>query len=226
MPLVTLGLIAANTVIFLLELSSGNEYMRVIATFGLIPHRAISAFLTSPFDVIGWLPPFVTSIFLHGGWIHFIGNMWFLWIFGDNVEDRMGRLRFLGFYLGCGVVASVTQVLFDVTSQVPVIGASGAVAGVLGAYLLLFPRAKILTLLPIFFFITFVRIPAVYFLGFWFLKQIWWGSLTLSAMGGRATDVAWWAHAGGFVVGFITAVAFRKRRVESGRPPDGSTTAP
>ena len=137
----------------------------------------------------------------------------------------MGRLRFLVFYLGCGVAASIVQVLFDLRSEVPVIGASGAVAGVLGAYLLLFPRAKILTLLPIFFFITFVRIPAIYFLGFWFLKQIWWGSLTLSAMGGTVTDVAWWAHTGGFVTGFAAALAVRRRRAPSDRPPKDSVTA-
>ena len=155
--------------------------------------------------------PFFTSIFLHGGWFHVIWNVWFLWIFGDNVEDHLGHLKFLFFYITCGVLAGVAHVYMNPTSMVPTIGASGAIAGVMGAYIFLFPRAKVLTLIPIFLFFPIIHIPAFVFLGFWFLVQFLSGFASLSISGGYS-DVAWWAHIGGFMVGLLTVMFVFPRR--------------
>jgi membrane associated rhomboid family serine protease len=169
-----------------------------------------------PFDDY-W--PFVTCMFLHGGWAHIIGNMWSLWIFGDNVEDRMGSIRFLFFYLLTGLAAGLTHYLTNADSVVPTVGASGAIAGVLGAYFVLFPRSQIIVLVPIFFFPFFFQLPAVTYLLFWFLSQILGGAiagLSASQVGG----IAFWAHAGGFVAGvllhrlFILPEQQRPRRFE------------
>ena len=141
----------------------------------------------------------LTCIFLHGGWMHIMGNMWMLWIFGDNVEDRMGHFRYLAFYVLCGFVASAVHMLADTSSAIPTIGASGAVAGVMGAYMVLYPRAKVLSVVPIFFFIHMIVLPAPVFLGIWFLLQFFHGTSAMSS------GVAWWAHIGGFITGFIAA---------------------
>jgi membrane associated rhomboid family serine protease len=151
-----------------------------------------------------------TSMFMHAGLMHLVGNMLYLWIFGDNVEDRMGHVKYAVFYVLCGVGAAAAHTAIDPTSQVPTVGASGAIAGVLGAYLLAFPRAQVSTLVPLGFFITVARLPALIVLGFWFVLQFisGLGSLSMRQMGG----VAWWAHIGGFVVGMALLFVFQKRR--------------
>jgi membrane associated rhomboid family serine protease len=151
-------------------------------------------------------------MFLHGGFLHILGNMLYLWIFGDNVEDRMGHLRYLVFYLLCGWAASYAHVWSDPASRLPSIGASGAIAGVLGAYLVLYPRAKVVTLIPLGFFTEIVRIPAFLVLAFWFLQQFVAGALSLSARTAQSGGVAWWAHIGGFATGLLLVGLFQRRR--------------
>jgi len=151
----------------------------------------------------------LTSMFLHGSIMHLVGNMLYLWIFGDNVEEAMGRVRFLIFYLLCGAAAAVTQIAVDPSSTVPMLGASGAIAGVLAAYFVLFPQSRVLTLVPIFFFIRLISVPAVFFLGFWFALQLISGAGAIGDTGG----VAWWAHIGGFMAGALLVVLFRRRHV-------------
>ena len=199
-PVTTVALIAINTLVFLYEVSLPQTQLRAfIRHYGLVPAS------------FSWLSVF-TSLFLHGGWLHCIGNMWCLWIFGDNVEDRMGHGRFLVFYLLCGMLATCGHVLVDPFSLVPTIGASGAIAGVMGAYLVLYPRSRILTLIPIVIFFPVVEIPAVYFLGFWFVIQLFSGVGSLATSGGApAGGVAFWAHVGGFVAGVLGVFVFRRR---------------
>jgi membrane associated rhomboid family serine protease len=218
-PIANIGLIIVNVLIFLFEISLGSRQLdHLISTFGILPERLS---LVQP---LTWLP-LLTSMFLHGGWFHLISNMWALFIFGDNVEDRMGPVRYLVFYLVAGVVsgithAYVTNFFFGVASlqaSIPTVGASGAIAGVLGAYLVLYPRARVITLIPVFILPWFVEIPALIYLGFWFIMQLFPGLLSLgevgdvgSAMGG----VAWWAHIGGFLFGILFVRLFvRPRRV-------------
>ena len=156
-----------------------------------------------------------TSMFLHGGWLHLIGNMLYLWIFGNNIEDAMGHVRYLIFYLVCGVAASFSHILSDAQSVIPSIGASGAISGVLGAYLLLYPRAKVLVLVPLGFFTQLMHIPASIVLGLWFLLQL----LSSAMSGGQGGGVAWWAHIGGFVAGVLLVALFKKRKVRFFNPP-------
>jgi membrane associated rhomboid family serine protease len=165
---------------------------------------------TFNFDTMTFLPLF-TSMFMHGGWLHLIGNMLFLYVFGDNIEDRLGHLRYLLFYLLAGLGAAFTQIFINPVSQIPMVGASGAIAGVLGAYILLFPTARILTLIPIFFFIQLVELPAYLFLGIWFIMQLVSGMLSLG-IGADAGGVAWWAHIGGFATGAVLLVFLKSRR--------------
>ncbi len=212
-PVMTVVLVAANVAVFLYALTlSRGQIQEFFYLFGIVParfsHPAWAARIGFPLHTF-W--PFLTSMFLHAGWLHLLGNMWTLWIFGDNVEDRMGPLRFLAFYLLCGVVAGGVQWLTNANSTVPTVGASGAIAGVMGAYFVMFPRARILMLLPIFVFPFFFEIPAFVFLGYWFLLQVFSGSLALagpSEVGG----VAWWAHGGGFVAGALVHALFVGRR--------------
>jgi membrane associated rhomboid family serine protease len=145
--------------------------------------------------------PLLTSMFLHGGWLHFLGNMLYLWVFGDNIEDRIGHFGFLGFYLTCGLAAAFLHIFTNTASIVPTVGASGAIAGVLGAYLVLFPGARVLTLVPIFFFFQLIELPALVFLGFWFVMQFFSGAMSLAAGEQQMGGTAWWAHIGGFVTG-------------------------
>jgi membrane associated rhomboid family serine protease len=154
-------------------------------------------------------------MFLHGGWLHLGGNMLYLWIFGDNIEERLGRIRFLLFYLACGLAAALTQIYINPTSKIPMVGASGAVAGVLGGYLLLFPHAHVLALIPILFFFQVVELPAVLFLGFWFLMQFLNGAVSITAANYATGGVAWWAHIGGFVSGVVLGYLFPKRKRKS-----------
>lgn len=203
-PLVTYGLIALNLLIFLFATSLGTRGTeRLLDSFGMVP-AALS--LANPRTLIT-LP---TSMFLHGGWFHLISNMWTLFIFGDNVEDRMGGGRYLVFYLTTGLAAALTHVAFSPDSRVPTIGASGAIAGVLGAYFLLFPRSRVTTLIPLFILPWFVDIPAVFFIGFWFFTQLAQGLTQLGAMGDFG-GIAWWAHIGGFVVGLLLVRLFARK---------------
>jgi membrane associated rhomboid family serine protease len=203
-PLINWLIILANAAAFFYELridpSGVNNF---INTWGLVPVR----FWAEPQTV--WVTIF-TSMFLHGGWFHIVSNMWILFIFGDNVEDRMGSGGYLVFYLLSGVAAALTQAFFLPNSSSPMVGASGAIAGVLGAYLLLFPRARILSLVPIFFIFTLIEIPAVIFLLFWFASQLFSGFLSLG--GASGSGVAWWAHIGGFMFGLVSVFLFAKRR--------------
>ena len=193
---------------FLWEVShTERQQMRLLFRAGVVPAKTAQVFdnpsilLEEPvLSLRVWFLPFVLSLFLHGGWLHLIGNMWFLWVFGDNVEDRLGRPRYLLFYLLCGIVASLMHVLFNLESKVPTIGASGAIAGILGAYLLLYPRARVVALVPLFFFFTTVQVPAVLFLGIWFLFQ-WFGASQSRFVFQDAGGVAYWAHVGGFLAG-------------------------
>lgn len=216
-PLVTWSLIAVNALIFLYEVSLPPEELeRLIQLFGMVPARYSHPEWALPlgFPIESYLP-FLTSMFLHGGWSHVIGNMWTLWIFGDNVEDRIGRWRFLLFYILTGLAAGVTHWFMDPDSTVPVVGASGAIAGVLGAYFVLFPRSQIIAVFPIFFYPFFFELPAVTYLFFWFLSQVVSG--TLAGLGPENVGgVAWWAHVGGFIAGIVLLPVFlagtRKRR--------------
>ena len=210
-PGVTLALIVINSLVFFQEVALGPiQRNALIETYALIPART-AAFLSGvPIPASRALFPFFTSMFLHGGWMHLIGNMWFLWIFGDNVEDRLGHLRYLFLYLFCGLAGAVTYVYFSLQSSVPSLGASGAIAGVMGAYLVTFPRARVLTLVPIFFFLTTVEIPAFLILVYWFLLQFLngVGSIAAADQGG----VAWFAHVGGFLTGVPLMLLLRRPR--------------
>jgi membrane associated rhomboid family serine protease len=206
-PLVTISLIAANTLVFLLQFTmdpfSLNHF---IGSFGLIPSRLE-------------LSALVTSMFLHGGWLHLIGNMWFLWIYGDNVEDILGHAKFLLFYLLCGVGAGLIHVAFNADSRLPTVGASGAIAGVMGAYVVKFPRSRIVTLVPIFFFLTTVEVPASVILVFWFVVQFFSGIGSVGYSHLSQGGVAWFAHIGGFVAGMALILVMRphdryRRRAE------------
>ena len=207
-PVVTVAIIAAATLVFLWQLSFGSERgEQVVYSFGLIPAVLFGTRRLPP--EIASVPvvlTVLTSMFLHGGWMHLIGNMLYLWIFGDNVEDAMGHARFLLFYLLCGVVAALSQALPDPGSTVPMIGASGAISGVLGAYLLLYPRARVLVLIPIGFIMQLVRWPAGIVLLMWFALQF--VSTLLAAPG--AGGVAFRAHVGGFVAGVILVGLFKR----------------
>lgn len=189
-PLITVILIITNLLIFYMEVSGGPELMnQIIYTFGLIP----ADFIKGQTSWLGYLP-FLSSTFLHGSWMHVIGNMWILWLFGDNVEDKMGRGRFLLFYLLCGLIASMTHFLINPASQVPVVGASGAVAGIMGAYFIMFRKAKVLTYIPPIFLLN---LPAWIYLGFWALSQVYYG------VSGNQGQIAFWAHIGGFAAGMF-----------------------
>ncbi len=198
-PAVNVIIIGLNIMAFLAELLQGSDLKEVFYVYGIVPLRYSNPELAAHFTNFQQYLPFLTSMFLHGGFLHIIMNMWFLYIFGDNIEDRLGHIRYLAFYLFCGVAAGLVHLFTNWSSNVPTIGASGAISGVMGAYLLLYPRSRILTLIPIFFFFQFVEIPAFIFLGFWFFLQLFSAGLTPRNVGG----IAFWAHIGGFVAGLI-----------------------
>ena len=222
-PVANNTIIGINVIIFLFEMSQGANLDRFVYIYGLVPARysmpQISSYFTTGQQLFSWL----SFMFLHGGFWHLLGNMWFLYIFGDNVEDRLGPFRYLVFYLLCGITSGISHVLLNFHSNMPTIGASGAIAGVMGAYLILHPHSKILTLIPIIFIPWFIEIPAFFFLGFWFVLQF------LSAAGshGNISGIAWWAHIGGFVFGIVllkiflvlpeTGVSSKMRRVTAKR---------
>jgi membrane associated rhomboid family serine protease len=198
-PFVTIGLIVANIIVFIWEMATPMEGEQIALLYGAIPRNLItlrSAQIVSP------LASVFTSMFLHGGFLHIGGNMLYLWIFGDNIEDELGHFRFLLFYLFSGVVAAYGNALTDPQSMVPMIGASGAISGVLGAYILLFPRTRVHTLIFFGFFWQVVRIPAVLVIGFWFLIQVFSGLLSAGTL--QHGGIAWFAHIGGFLAGLLT----------------------
>ena len=205
-PLVTISLIAVNVLVFLYELTLGPAVDDFTMRWGLVP------------AYFSWVTVF-TSMFLHGGLFHVAGNMLYLWIFGDNVEDRMGHGRFLVFYLMCGTTAALAQTFTAPDSGVPMVGASGAIAGVMGAYFVLYPKSKIVTLIPLFFFFQVIEVPAIFFLGIWFLMQFvsGVGSIVTATAGQPAGGVAFWAHVAGFAAGIVGVFLFRqpeRQRVE------------
>jgi membrane associated rhomboid family serine protease len=206
-PYVTISIITINTVVFLYQFSLGRADEGFIRTWGLVP-------LDFSWLTVG------TSMFMHGGVLHFAGNMLYLWIFGDNVEDRMGHDRFVVFYLLCGAAAALGQTWTDPESTIPMIGASGAIAGVMGAYIVLYPKSKIVTLVPILFFIQLIEVPAVFFLGIWFVMQFvsGLGTMTAASEAGRSIGgIAFWAHSAGFAAGAIGVLLMKRperQRVE------------
>ncbi len=203
-PMVNLGLIAINVVVFLYQLSLPQPAeQEFIFQYGAIPSLVLQG--------VG-IHTLVTSMFLHGGFGHIIFNMLYLYIFGDNIENIMGSVRYLAFYLLCGLAAATAHLLMNPHSTLPMVGASGAISGVMGAYMVTFPRARVLVLVPVFFFITTIRVPALFLLAFWFITQLSSGLASLGLeMGG---GIAWFAHIGGFVVGAILVKIFQRPRVE------------
>jgi membrane associated rhomboid family serine protease len=208
-PVVNYVLIALNAAVFGVELTTGPLLGKFIQAYGFVPGRFLYLWNEGgPAGLPDMVLPLFTAMFLHGGWLHLIMNMWVLHIFGDNVEDFLGHGRFLAFYLTCGVVGFLGQFMFSPQSPVPTIGASGAIAGVMGAYFYLYPRARVLTLLPIFFFITILEVPAYFFLGFWFLLQFLSGTFSMAGRGAVAGGVAFWAHVAGFLAGALLLQVF------------------
>jgi rhomboid family protein len=200
-----------NIVVFMYELSLGDALEPFIYQFGVVPY-AVAHWPQSDLPFLAIVIPYLTSMFLHGGWLHVIGNMWYLWIFGDNVEDRLGHFAFLVFYLLCGIGAGVVHTLLNVSSTVPSVGASGAIAGVLGAYLVSYPYARVLTLVPIFVFVQVIEIPAMIVLGLWFIMQFFYGTASLATTSvSQSGGVAWWAHVGGFVIGILLVGLFPRK---------------
>jgi membrane associated rhomboid family serine protease len=209
-PVITWTLIAINVLFLLIENSLDPlELEEFLSSFAVMPAR-YSYLIGHGADLsVADFLPFFTMMFLHGGWLHLILNMWTLWLFGSTVEDRLGHGRYLVFYVVCGVAAAVAHVVFNLTSQVPVLGASGAIAGVLGCYMRLFPLARVIVVVPIIFIPLFFEIYAFVFVGIWFLLQILQGTAELF-MPSTGGGVAWWAHVGGFVVGFLLGPALRQ----------------
>jgi len=209
-PATTWLLIILSGIIFLFETTLQPRQLRhFITLFGIVPVEYTKHYHRQR-DIpnVHYLP-FLTTMFLHGGWLHYLGNMWFLKIFGSKVEDGMGHRRFLIFYLISGILASVFYIYVSPRSSMPVIGASGAIAGVMGAYYVMFPRARILTFIPIFIFPWFIEISAFFFLGWWFLLQVFSGTVTL-VLPNNGEGVAWWGHIGGFIAGIVLVFFFRK----------------
>jgi membrane associated rhomboid family serine protease len=216
---VTLALIAANVAAFFLwEPITGTTREQAIffQCHGAVPNEIVDFDLTPRSEQFcaakNVLVSLFTSMFLHGGFLHIAGNMLYLWVFGNNVEDRMGRVVFLLFYLAAGLVAAYSEALTNPSSDIPLIGASGAIAGTLGGYIVMFPHARVLTLIPIFFFLQVAEIRALWVLGFWFVLQAFQG---VGALGGEPTGVAWFAHIGGFVFGALVALLFYRRQREA-----------
>jgi len=203
-PVVNVTIIAANVLVYFFQASQGHDLNRFILTYGLVPARYSVPPIAAHFTLFEQVFSFFSFMFLHGGFWHLLGNMWSLYIFGDNVEDRLGPVRYLLFYLLCGFASGLTHFFTNYHSQVPTIGASGAIAGVMGAYFLLYPNSRILTFIPIFFIPYFIEIPAFVFLGLWFLFQF----LSATATPAQVSGIAWWAHIGGFLFGIVFSKIF------------------
>ena len=211
-PIFTILIILVNIVVFLYEISLDVKALEsFFLTYGVVPFSVNGAFgqgLLDPMAVF----PLLSSMFLHGGILHLGGNMLYLWVFGDNIEDKLGHGRFLAFYLLCGLAATLLHIVIDATSTVPTVGASGAISGVLGAYLLMFPKARVVTIIPIFFFLQVAELPALIVLGFWFVIQFFNGIASLGYETAGMGGVAWWAHIGGFIAGLLFVIPLRKYR--------------
>jgi membrane associated rhomboid family serine protease len=216
-PYVNYFLIALNTVVFLFELLIGaqsqGQLNTLMFTFGMVPAQVTAALSGhGPAGLAGAFIPILTSMFLHASWLHIIGNMWVLYIFGDNIEDYLGHFVYLLFYLVAGFAAAITHILLNLGSPVPTVGASGAIAGVMGAYFLLYPKARVLTLVPLIVFFTFWWLPAWIVLGYWFLIQFLSGTATAVAAANQGSGgIAVWAHVGGFVAGILMIKLFPQR---------------
>ncbi|MBW2023710.1 MAG: rhomboid family intramembrane serine protease [Deltaproteobacteria bacterium] len=196
-PVVNTTIIVVNVLVYFIEMAQGENLRKFLFIYGLVPVRYTVPQISQYFSSFHQAFSFLSFMFLHGSFWHLFGNMWSLYIFGDNVEDRLGPIRYLIFYLLCGIGSGLSHLLINFHSQIPTIGASGAIAGVMGAYFVLYPRSRVLTLIPIFFIPLFVEIPAYYFLGIWFLLQFISAAGTPAHGGG----IAWWAHIGGFLLG-------------------------
>ena len=221
-PIVTWTFIAVNVFIFAIGLLRGGAYIEdIVMRFGVIPDVIVHGSWMTPRlegGALGSVVTPVTSMFLHGGLLHLAGNMLFLHVFGDNVEDVLGRMRFVLFYVVCGVFAAAAQIVVNPNSTVPMIGASGAISGVLAGYMTLFPHARVVTLVPIIIFIRFIEVPAVIFIAVWFFMQLAFGYLSLGAISEGAQGVAWFAHIGGFLGGlFCIRFFFRRPRARRRR---------
>jgi membrane associated rhomboid family serine protease len=207
----TLLLIVTNIWAFLVELSLGPQLNRLVLFYGLVPSRyALRVIFALP--AARTIAPIFVSMFLHGGWLHLLGNMLFLFVFGRSIEDRVGHFPFLFLYLASGIAAALAQIVVNAGSRIPTIGASGAIAGVLGAYFVCYPRARITTLIPLFIFFWTIELPALLLLGYWFLIQFFAGFQTLSIQTATGRGIAWWAHIGGFVTGALLALVMPPRR--------------
>lgn len=227
-PVVTCVLIGLNVAAWLLLQGFGTEpaLSQSVCQLGLIPGELLGNIGRMPTPgplpcAVGGDPAWITllsSMFMHGGWLHLIGNMWFLWIFGGNVEDAMGRVRFAAFYLLCGLAAAGAQIVADASSPIPMVGASGAIGGVMGAYIVLYPRVHVHMLLFLGFYATTFAVPAIYMLGYWILLQLLGGFTSLGATGG---GVAFWAHVGGFMAGALLVFPFKDRRLLDEHPYHG-----
>jgi membrane associated rhomboid family serine protease len=198
-PIANTVIIGVNVLVYLVELAQGPGLDRFIYIYGLVPARYSVPQIAAYFSAGQQLFPLVSFMFLHGGFWHLLGNMWSLYIFGDNVEDHLGPFRYLLFYLLCGAASGFSHLILNPTSNIPTIGASGAIAGTMGAYFILHPRSKILTLIPIFFIPYFIEIPAFFFIGIWFVLQF----INAAGIPSEASHIAWWAHIGGFIFGII-----------------------
>ena len=210
-PAATISIIVLNVVVFLRELTMGPHLQDLMLNYAIIPVRYTQPDVAHLFTMHEQIAAIFTSMFLHGGWIHLIGNMWVLWIFGDNVEDRLGHAGYVVLYLASGVAAAMLHIYTNAGSAVPTIGASGAIAGIMGAYFRFYPFARVETLIPPFFFGPTFVLPAILFLGWWFLLQFFNGALSLGA---RSGGVAWWAHVGGFIFGFAVCLVIPRRRTQ------------
>jgi membrane associated rhomboid family serine protease len=209
-PFITILLILSNCYVFYLERSATDQQLAWLMThYSLVPAEFVKALTQQSFRPGDYLP-LLSNLFLHGGWLHIIGNLWFLWLFGRTSEGCLGHLTYFIFYLFCGMTANLVQVFFDTSSTDPIIGASGAISGILGSYSFCFPRARISTLAPVFFFFTIIEIPALVFIIAWFLLQVCESNLS-SFM--ASSNVAWWAHVGGFVTGIGLNVVWNHRRI-------------
>ncbi|MGB2870175.1 MAG: rhomboid family intramembrane serine protease [Bacteroidota bacterium] len=208
-PFVNIAIIVVNVAVFLYEVSLGSSLGIFVDRYAVIPQNVSTAF-GNPWVQLTPFASLFTSMFLHGGWLHLAGNMLYLWIFGDNVEDKLGHKRYIFFYLLCGLSASALHVFIDPHSTMPTVGASGAISGILAAYLVMFPRAKVVTLIPIFVFIQVAELPAIVVLGLWFVLQFFNGLVSLGYATAGMGGVAWWAHVGGFAAGLVLVLPFRK----------------
>lgn len=208
----TLALIILNLLAFLFELAVGPALDRLVFLFGIIPARYTTPHLAAATTAEGFIVPLFTSMFLHGGWLHLLGNILFLFVFGRSMEDRFGHLKFLLIYFLGGLGGALLHIILNIGSRVPTIGASGAIAGVLGAYFISYPGARITTLIPIFFFFWTIELPAILLLGYWFLIQFLSGFQMQAIQSATHGGVAWWAHVGGFVIGILLALILHPRR--------------